>query len=106
MVAPLQRPDLYVVTRILEAVHRSDRPLRRTQLQLASGVNYTQFGRYLEFLEQRQLLKTVTDGGGVLLVELTPRGYELLVFIGKGLRDLLGEVDRRSAAPKPDGQPE
>lgn len=103
MAAPLDRPDLYVVTRILEALQRSGRPLRRTRLQQASGLNYTQLERYLAFLTARGLLATVDDGSGGVEVEMTARGQELLAFIARGLRELLGEgrTERRGERDQP-----
>jgi len=86
----LQRPDLYVVVRLLEKVRASERPMNRTQLQIASGMNYSQFERYLELAERRGLLALVDGGSGAVLVRLTPKGYDSLMFLVRGLRDVLG----------------
>ena len=56
------RPDLYVVVRILEALWRNANRMRPTHLQLASGINYSRFERYIAYLESRGLV--VHQGGG------------------------------------------
>ncbi|MCI4320399.1 MAG: winged helix-turn-helix domain-containing protein [Thermoplasmata archaeon] len=97
MAGPIQRPDLYVVARILETLCTRERRLGRTQLQLASGVNYSQFARYLEFLQQRGLVTLRTVDDGAESIDLTPKGYDAMMFIAKAIRDLLGDdyVKRR-----------
>ncbi|HZY70972.1 MAG TPA: winged helix-turn-helix domain-containing protein [Thermoplasmata archaeon] len=94
MAAPLQRPDLYVVVRILEALARHERRLKRTNLQVASGVNYTQFVRYLDFLAERGLVAAVPGENGSATVELTARGYDAMMFIARSIREYLGDVTR------------
>jgi predicted transcriptional regulator len=91
MAGPIQRPDLYVVARILETLCTRERRLGRTQLQLASGVNYSQFVRYLEFLQQRGLVSLRTVDGGAESIELSARGYEAMMFIAKAIREMLGD---------------
>jgi predicted transcriptional regulator len=86
----MERPDLRVVVRILEALWRLGGPLRPTRLQQASGTNYTQFARYLAHLEARGLVATSTGPDGETEVRLTPRGEEALRFLTAGLDRLLG----------------
>src|SRR2546425_12972745 len=43
----LERPDLYVVARLLERLWREDAPMLKTRLQVAANVNYDVFSRYL-----------------------------------------------------------
>jgi len=87
---PLQRPDLYVVVRLLETVRTSERPLNRTQLQVASGMNYTQFERYLDLTVRRGLLALNDQGAAHPIVVLTPKGYDALMFLARGLREVVG----------------
>jgi len=87
---PLQRPDLYVVVRLLETVRTRERELTRTQLQIASGMNYSQFERYLDLTVRRGLLKLLPNGSSPPSVELTAKGYDALMFLARGLRDVVG----------------
>lgn len=90
MSAPVQRPDLYVVARILDRLARADQPLKPTQLQLASGMNYTQFERYLDWLIARELVlvRPTEDGRSI---EISAKGAEALRFLAHGIRELLRE---------------
>ena len=84
------RPDLYVVARILEALWRNGNRLKPTQLQLAAGINYTRFERYLEFLESRKLVARRTGPETDTWIELTPAGHDALRFLAQGLREIFG----------------
>ena len=87
---PLRRPDLYVIVRLLEKLRTSDRQLNRTQLQIASGMNYSQFERYLELILQRGLAEMVENGNATPFVRLTKKGYDSLMLLVQGLQDILG----------------
>lgn len=66
-------PDVYVLTRFLEALRDSERPLSRTELQSAVGVNWDVLRRYLDFLGERDLVH-VRDSDGGASVTITKQG--------------------------------
>lgn len=74
--APLDRPDLYVVARMLERLWREDRPMLRTRLQVASRVNYDVFRKYLTWMIEKQLVTLQNCADGHERVSLTPKGTE------------------------------
>jgi predicted transcriptional regulator len=90
MVDPPARPDLLVVARILEALTVSDRRLKRTQLQMAAGINYTQLERYLNLLEARGLVVVSKTKPAGTYVDLTSAGYSAFVFLRKSIEEILG----------------
>ncbi|HEV2519397.1 MAG TPA: winged helix-turn-helix domain-containing protein [Thermoplasmata archaeon] len=90
MVDPPAHPDLLVVARILEVLAPGDRPLKRTQLQMAAGINYTQLERYLALLQGRGLVTFVPADDGKTYVALTTSGYSALGFLRKGIEDIVG----------------
>jgi len=90
LMEPLARPDLYVVIRILDKLRSNERDLNRTQLQIASGMNYTQFERYLDLVVRRGLAELVAAKEGPPVVRLTRKGYDALMFLARGLRDVVG----------------
>lgn len=93
MVDPLVRPDILLAVRILEAAWRAGRPLRRTELQRAAGVNYTIFSRYLAFLTERGLLAaTSSEDEASVQVVLTAKGFEALRSLVSGMRELFGDL--------------
>ncbi len=77
MSAPgLDRPDLYVVARLLERLWREDEPMLKTRLQIAANVNYDVFTRYLEWMCARDLAVLENSEDGHERVALTPKGRE------------------------------
>lgn len=70
------RPDLYVVARLLERLWREDAPMGKTRLQVAANVNYDVFTRYLEWMKGHGLVTLEGNPNGHDRVALTPKGYE------------------------------
>ena len=111
----MERPDLWVVFRLLGAFQRSPSGrLRKTQLQMYSRVNYTVFSRYFEVLISRALVKVVVLEDGDWL-EITPKGHEAFRFMVNGIQSILGNASadpfgavrtaRLRARPQADGRP-
>ncbi len=73
---PLDRPDLYVVARILDSLWHANGPMLRTHLQVASNVNYDVFTRYLEWMREKKLVALEDSQDGRVRVSLTPQGQE------------------------------
>ncbi len=77
MSAPvMDRPDLYVVARLLEHLWRQDEPVLKTRLQVAANVNYDVFTRYLDWMCARGLASLEDSADGHERVALTPKGRE------------------------------
>lgn len=74
--SPLERPDLYVVARLLERLWREDAPMLKTHLQVAGNVNYDLFARYLAWMQGRGLVDLQESADGHERVALTPKGRE------------------------------
>ncbi len=77
------------MARLLENLARSGGRSKPTALQLASGINYTQLERYLEFLESRGLVRSVLAGARE--IEITPAGHAALLSLARAIRDALRE---------------
>jgi predicted transcriptional regulator len=73
---PLDRPDLYVVARLLERLWRMDAPVVKTRLQVAANVNYDVFSRYLDWMVGRGLVSLANSADGHARVALTPKGRD------------------------------
>ena len=91
MPGELQRPDLYLVARILEQLEVSPEGQRPTALQLACGINYTQLERYLGFMASRRLLLLDGSEDGARTIRITEEGRRALEFLTRAIRDLLRE---------------
>lgn len=73
---PPERPDLYVVARLLERLWREDAPVVKTRLQVAANVNYDVFSRYLLWMRDRGLVDLENSSDGHERVVLTPKGRD------------------------------
>ena len=82
----MERPDLFVIGRLLESL--SSGPLRRTQLQQRAGLNYTVFQRYLDFLLRLGLVVDSDPEAG--RIELTAKGVEAHRFLSEGFSRIFG----------------
>ncbi len=71
-----ERPDLYVVARILERLWREAAPMLKTRLQVAANVNYDVFSRYLGWMQSRGLVALENSADGHERVALTSKGRE------------------------------
>ena len=72
----LDRPDLYIVARILERLWREEQPMLKTRLQTASNVNYDVFRRYSSWMADHGLIAVETSNDGHERLHLTPKGME------------------------------
>jgi predicted transcriptional regulator len=72
----IKRPDLYVVARFLEKLWTAGRPVKRTRLQMAVGLNYGTFMKYLDWMLDRNLIAISKGDQGGDHVTLTKRGYD------------------------------
>jgi predicted transcriptional regulator len=77
----MERPDLYVVARILERLWDEDSPMLRTRLQIASNVNYDVFSRYLDWMLAKGLVEfqPLDNREGVALTSKGEEAYRKLV---------------------------
>ena len=73
---PPQRPDLYIVARLLERLWRDNAPMLKTRLQVAANVNYDVFSRYLAWMLAKGLVSLENFPDEHERVALTAKGYE------------------------------
>jgi predicted transcriptional regulator len=62
----LERPDLYVLARFLDALYSDGQPMKKTNLQMKVGLNYPRFIEYLEWMVSHGLVLQQDDGGAEL----------------------------------------
>ena len=67
--------DIYIIARFLEPFILGNVGLRRTHLARRTGLNYSDFQRYLNFLLERGILEF--SGEGDALVVITKKGRKL-----------------------------
>ncbi|MCU0860864.1 MAG: winged helix-turn-helix domain-containing protein [Methanomassiliicoccales archaeon] len=86
----MERPDIFVVARIMERLWREGRPMLKTRLQLATRLNYDVLVKYLEWMRGRGLISYESDGGHETVV-LSERGEKVYVDLAKLLGQLLDD---------------
>jgi predicted transcriptional regulator len=93
--AGLERPDIYVLSRLLDRLWKEDGPMLRTRLQLATNVSYDNLMRYLQWMLERGLV-TFNDGNdGHQTVLLTAKGKESYHTVVLWLNEMVSEGTRK-----------
>lgn len=85
----MDRPDLYVVARILDRLWSTQGPMLRTHLQVAANVNYDIFTRYLEWMRERDLVHIEDSADGHVRVSLTSKGQEAYRKIAQWISEVV-----------------
>ncbi|MEM0464296.1 MAG: winged helix-turn-helix domain-containing protein [Pyrobaculum sp.] len=75
-------PDLYVVARILLSISNGR---SKREVALLSGVNYSRFLQYVEYLKEKGLVAEDEE------LKLTPKGAEAAARLAELIRELTGE---------------
>lgn len=88
----MAKPDLYVVARFLEKLMVKKGGWKKTQLQMAVGLNYNVYSKYLDWLEDKKLILMLHASDEGQLVTLTPKGHELYIILLKLLEEVMGQT--------------
>ena len=83
------KPDLYVVARFLEKLITTGGSRRKTELQMAVGLNFNVYTKYLDWLENKGLIHTVEEERSKR-VFLTPKGMDTYKTLVKWITDTVG----------------
>jgi predicted transcriptional regulator len=84
------KPDLYVVARFMEKLIMSGGQRRKTELQMAVGLNFNVYMKYLEWLENKGLIRTVEEDERSKHVSLTAKGMDTYKTLVKWIKDVVG----------------
>lgn len=85
------RPDLYIVARMIEKLLQSkEGRLKRTQLQMKTGLNWSVFAKYLDLLVEKKVLAVGQDEEGVY-VTATLEGRKAYRDLVESIRAIMGE---------------
>ena len=85
----MDRPDLYVVARILDRLWETNTPMLRTHLQVASNVNYDILTRYLDWIRDHDLIAIEDGADGHVRIALTERGREAYLKITQWISEVV-----------------
>jgi predicted transcriptional regulator len=71
----LLKPDLYVVARFLDVLWWDTVGMKKTPLQMSVRLNYQTFLKYLDWLENHELIK-ITRDNGTERIKLSNKGID------------------------------
>jgi predicted transcriptional regulator len=71
----LERPDLYVLARILDILYENGQPMKKTNLQMRVGLNYPRFTAYFEWLISHGFVQKKEEDG-TEVYSLSPQGLD------------------------------
>ena len=84
----MNKPDLYVVARFLEALWiKGGGEMRRPELQMAVRLNYNIFIKYLEFLKDRKLIAE----NDARVVMITAKGVDAYTTLVRFVKEVVNE---------------
>jgi predicted transcriptional regulator len=87
----MDKPDLYVVARFLERLWKEGREFKKTELQMAVGLNYSIYVKYLRWLERKELIKFVKVDAKHEKITITPKGVEAYRSLVEWIRETIGD---------------
>jgi len=90
----LERPDIYVLSRLLDRLWKENGPMLRTRLQVATNVSYDNLIRYLDWMLVRELVM-LNDEEGRQTVLLTPKGREAYRTVVLWINEMVSEQTRK-----------
>jgi predicted transcriptional regulator len=73
--ARMDRPDFYVLSRILERLWRENKQMLKTHLQVSTNLNYDILMKYLAWMEERGFVAFESNSGHEMVI-LTAKGNE------------------------------
>lgn len=107
MTIDLPRPDVYIVTRILEVLNEVEGGLAPTAVQIKCGINYTQLTRYVRYMVARGLIEQEESAlnAGRFELSISPSGRDGLAKLRLALRAIIDEElgatnSRQSRGPR------
>ena len=87
----MEHPDLYVVARFLDTLYQSDQPMKKTNIQMRTGLNYTRFAEYLDWMQLHGFVQKSQDGETELF-GLSPKGLDSYHLLVGWIRDTLHQA--------------
>jgi len=87
----MEKPDLYVLARFLDTLYKNGQPMKKTNIQMRMGLNYSRFSEYLDWLLAHGLVFK-DDTGDVELYGLSPRGLDSYHRLVDWIRDTMHDM--------------
>jgi predicted transcriptional regulator len=85
----MKRPDLYVVARFLERLRTPNKEWKKPELQIAVGLNYNVYTKYLNWLKQKGLIILQDVDDGHQAIKITQKGVDAYNTMASWIRDVV-----------------
>ncbi len=86
------RPDLYVVARFLEKLIAKGGSRRKTELQMAVGLNFNVYTKYLRWMEDKNLIHMEEREERSKYVSITSKGQETYKTLVGWIKEVVGSL--------------
>jgi predicted transcriptional regulator len=83
------KPDLYVVSRFLEALWMKNKNYKKTNLQMAVKLNYDVYLKYFNWLDKKGLIMTYIEDEHQY-VKITTKGVKVYDTIVVWIKETIG----------------
>lgn len=87
----MERPDLYVLARFLDILYENGRPMKKTNLQMRTGLNYVRFTQYFEWMTSHGFMRKQEEDG-TEVYSLSPEGlnayHRLVAWIRETMKGM------------------
>ena len=85
----MERPDLYVLARFLDTLHKEGQAMKKTNLQMRVGLNYPRFMEYLQWMVSHGMVRQERDEEGAELYSLSEQGLDSYHRLVAWIRDTM-----------------
>lgn len=89
----LDKPNLYVVARFLDALWWNQKGLKKTRLQMSVRLNYPAFLSYIDWLESHGLIDVQKDEKDNDKIFLSQKGKESYKKLVEWIKDTIKDQD-------------
>ena len=88
-VKSMERPDLYVVARFLEKLRIPNKVWKKPELQMAVGLNFNVYLKYLKWLKQKGLIILQELDDGHQVIKITQKGIDAYNTLASWIKDVV-----------------
>lgn len=88
----MEKPDLYVVSRFLEKLWESGREYKQTELQMAVGLNFNVYAKYLKWLKEKGMIVVKENDDKKKTIAITEKGVTAYKTLALWIKDVIGDA--------------
>ena len=88
----MEKPDLYVVSRFLEKLWEGGREYKQTELQMAVGLNFNVYSKYLTWLKEKGMIAVKESGDKKKTIAITEKGVTAYKTLATWIKDVIGDA--------------